>query len=575
MACDALPRHLSIYSLAVVNGLANLSHLCLPIIEIHANLMQSSVQQSLLVWRLDHPFHCYQEHYCSLREFCRPPTLRVLHLSGQPADVVQNDVAYSADIQKNITILASKYASTDDGVIQGLLYVPDLDANDPCVHLESEFIPKSAVRQADLPPSDFNLIALVPWYSPNCTKSYMRAAAADPLRGFITYVPGNSTDKPPAVEDKVWNLHDHGAWTTQSKFPVYAVSGTVGASMMAQLGLYSGNVSSVPYGKNITALYSPSVDDYVRIWTEIHVTTPSTLPTIWVFILVCIAVLIGFVALVSCLMHYVQRRRRSSLQRRVISGEVNLEAMNIKRVRVPIEHVEKFPLFTYNYEPKATSPPASPMTPCPAYTPMHTRDPSRGSDGFRSSTPAPAVSEKALASPTARSTITGITNTSTSTDYQPRCTICLEDYDNRISIIRELPCGHIYHPECIDEYLSENSSLCPQCKASMLPKGYCPQITNAMVRRERAVRRLRGQVTIEEGEMVSGDNWRTNMKKKLFRPSNHPSDAVQETSTRPSPTEETRMRMRSLAGGELDDAQSFDERPAWKRATRTVFPGFG
>lgn len=493
----------------------------------------------------------------------------------QPVDAVQNDIAYSTDVESNITILASKYASTDNGVIQGLLYVPDLDASDPCSQLESDFIPKSVVRQADLPPSDYNLIALVPWYSPNCTRSYMRAVANDPLRGLITYIPSNSTEKPPEVEDSVWSLHDHGAWRTENKFPVYAVSGSVGSSMMAQLALYSGNVSSVPYGENITALYSPSADDYVRIWTEIHITTPNTLPTIWVFILVCIAVLIGFVALVSCLMHYVQRRRRSSLQRRVMSGEVNLEAMNIKRVKVPIEHVEKFPLFTYNYEPKAISPPASPMTPCPAYTPMHTRDTSTGSDGLRSGTAVSTFPEKALASPTARSTITGITNTSTSTDYQPRCTICLEDYDNRISIIRELPCGHIYHPECIDEYLSENSSLCPQCKASMLPKGYCPQITNAMVRRERAVRRLRGQITIEEGEMVSVNNWRTNMKKKLFRPSQRPADAVQTMPTRPSPTAETRMRMRSLARVELDDAQSLDGRPTWKRATRTVFPGFG
>lgn len=487
---------------------------------------------------------------------------------------MQNDIAYSTDIEKNITILTHKYASTDNGVIQGLLYVPDLDAHDPCTQLESAFIPKSVVRQADLPPSDYNLIALVPWYSPNCTRSYMRAAASDPLRGFITYIPGNSTDKPPAVEDSVWSLYDRGAWRTESKFPVYAVSGSVGSSMMAQLALYSGDVNSVPYGENITALYSPSPDDYVRIWTEIHISTPNALPTIWVFILVCIAVLIGFVALVSCLMHCVQRRRRSSLQRRVMSGEVNLEAMNIKRVRVPIEHVDKFPLFTYNYEPKVMSPPASPTTPCPAYTAVHSRDTSRGSDGFRSGTTAPTMFEKALVSPTARSTVTGITNTSTSTDYQPRCNICLEDYENRISIIRELPCGHIYHPECIDEYLSENSSLCPQCKTSMLPKGYCPKITNAMVRRERAVRRLRGQVTIEEGEMASGKNWRTNMKRKLFRPSNRGADAVQTMPTRSSPTVETRMRMRSLAGVEPDDAQSLDGRPTWKRATQTVFPGF-
>lgn len=425
------------------------------------------------------------------------------------------------------------------------------------------------MRQKDLPPADYNLIALVPWYNSTCTRSYLNAAATDPLRGFITYIPDSGSDKPPEVNDKTWSLHDRGAWIQNSKFPVYAVSGSVGASMMTQLSLYSGNVSSVPYGENITALYSPSSDDYVRIWSAIRVTTPSTLPTIWIFILVCIGVLVALVTMVSCLMHNVQRRRRTSLQRRVMSGEVNLEAMNIKRVRVPIEHVEKFPLFTYNYEPKVVSPPSSPYSPI-SPAPVYVRNASKDIEGF-----APTYSEKPLASPTAKSTVTGITNTSTSTDYQPRCNICLEDYDNRVTIIRELPCGHIYHPDCVDEYLSENSSLCPQCKASMLPRGYCPQITNAMVRRERALRRLRGRVTIEDGELESGSTWRNNVQRKLFRPSNTATAAaIQQTPDRYSPTPETRLRMRHMAGDELDDGNSSDGRPAWKNVGRRVFPGF-
>lgn len=483
--------------------------------------------------------------------------------------MLQSAIAYSADIEQNITILASKYASTDNGVIQGLLYVPDLDDSDPCKMMEPQYVPNSAVRQKDLPPADYNLIALVPWYNSTCTRSYLNSASTDPLRGFITYVPDNSSEKPPEVENSIWSLHDRGAWVQTSKFPVYAVSGSVGASMMTHLSLYSGSVSSVPYGENITALYSPSSDDYVRIWSAIHVSTPNSLPTIWIFILVCIGVLVALVAMVSCLMHYIQRRRRISLQRRVMSGDVNLEAMNIKRVKVPIEHVEKFPLFTYNYEPKPVSPPSSPASPRPL-APIHVPGGSRGIDGS-----APMVSEKPLVSPTARSVVTCITQASTSTDYQPRCAICLEDYDNRVTIIRELPCGHIYHPDCIDEYLSENSSLCPQCKASMLPKGYCPQVTNAMVRRERALRRLRGRVTIEDGEMESGSNWRINMKRKLFRPSNTAAAVtVQQIPDRHSPTVETRTRMRNLAGNGLDDGSSSDGRPTWKNVGRRVFPGF-
>lgn len=490
-----------------------------------------------------------------------PPPKSSLTSRRHSANLAQSDITYSDRIGENITILASKYATTQNGVIQGLLYVPDLDEDDPCKQEELQYVPSSAVRQANLPPSDYNLIAIAPWFNPDCTRSYLASASTDPIRGFITYRPGNSSEKPPAVEDRIWSLNDHGAWRQSSKFPIYAISGSAGASMVTQLALYSGNVSSVPYGDNITALYSPSPDDYVRIWSEIQIATPNSLPTIWVFILICIGVFLAFVALVSCFMHYAQRRRRISLEQRVMAGEVNLEAMNIKRVRVPVEHVQKFPLFTYNYESKPTSPPLSPTSP-------RVPDPVRMRDhGDRSQhvTSAQTAFEKDPASPTTKSTMTGLTTNSTSTDYQPRCMICEEDYENRITIIRELPCGHIYHPECIDEFLNENSSLCPQCKASMLPRGYCPSITNEMVRRERAIRRLRGSIVVEDGELEARppNRRRNNLRaKKLFRPSNNAANAVKEPPpSRQSPSAETRLRMRDLAGAGTDGGQSWDGGP--------------
>ncbi|KAK2597028.1 hypothetical protein N8I77_012902 [Diaporthe amygdali] len=502
-----------------------------------------------------------------------------------PSTIIRNitalssDIAYSAEINDNITILSSRYAQTNNGVIQGLLYVPDLDARDPCKAIEPAYVPSTAVRQSHLPPSDYNLIALVPWWNASCTRSYLASAALDPIRGLITYRPDDSIEKPPSVDDEVWNLQDHDAWKTTTKFPVYAVSGAVGSSMMTQLSLYSGNVTSVPYGENISALYNPDADDYVRIWSQIHVATADSLPTIWIFILICVAALFFIVAAISCLMHFVQHKRRVSLQRRVMSGEVNLEAMNIKHVTVPIEHVEKFQLFTYNYEPNANSLPPSPTTPrAPARA--HVRNNSVGIDETITNTSMPTFAEKALPSPTAKSTVTGITAVSTATDYQPACSICSEDYENRVTIIRELPCGHIYHPECIDEFLTSHSSLCPQCKASMLPNGYCPKVTNSMVRRERAIRKLRGHVIIDDSDVESGhaqpDSWRTNVKRKLFRPSNNADNVVQRVPPRQvqAASPEVQLRMRDLAGDEFHDARSVDGQPKWKRATRTLFPGF-
>ena len=75
---------------------------------------------------------------------------------------------------------------------------------------------------------------------------------------------------------------------------------------------------------------------------------------------------------------------------------------------------------------------------------------------------------------------------------QTTCSICLDDFMHDETTVRELPCNHIFHPECIDPFLLNNSSLCPLCKKSVLPPGYCPvQVTNIMVRRERLLRRTR------------------------------------------------------------------------------------
>jgi hypothetical protein len=153
------------------------------------------------------------------------------------------------------------------------------------------------------------------------------------------------------------------------------------------------------------------------------------------------------------------------LRRRVMNGEVNLEALGIKRLTIPLYHIQTFPLFTYNYNPPILSPPTSPRS---------IKSPSRTS--FDSG-PLSASHHRGTRSDRL--------------DYQPTCQICLAEFQSKVTIIRELPCGHIFHPECIDQFLSEMSSLCPLCKASMYPRGHCPKITNSMVRRELGTRRLR------------------------------------------------------------------------------------
>ena len=43
------------------------------------------------------------------------------------------------------------------------------------------------------------------------------------------------------------------------------------------------------------------------------------------------------------------------------------------------------------------------------------------------------------------------------------CVICVDDFTEE-DTVRVLPCDHIFHPQCIDEWLGNHSSLCPLCK---------------------------------------------------------------------------------------------------------------
>lgn len=434
---------------------------------------------------------------------------------------------------------------------------------------------------------NIHLVAFAPWVNDDCSAAYLSAARTTPARAFLFYRPGTGSDSPPPADAEDWHINGGSGWMKRANFPVFAVSGAVGEVVMQHLSLYSGNITEVPYGRNLTNLSLADPADYLRIWTELEVRTPSEGLETWAYILIIIAVLLTVVTFTSLLMHCVQAWRRASLRRRVISGEVNLEAMGIRRLTVPESHIKMFPLFTYCYEPEAMGPPEA--SPPARAARARTQTGARTGNADRG--------DSAMATPAARiDSMSGsdsggqFTASTTTTDYQPICEICLENYQNRVTVIRELPCGHIFHPECIDEFLQEISSLCPVCKASMLPKGYCPKITNSMVRRERAIRKLRGHVEIQDdGENSTpeeppskwtaaknrlvdvarhGTHSSPSTKLKEKRPKHETGESHRSQSQPPSdrapnaghqrgpPTSLARERMRELAGFEPDDEDS-------------------
>lgn len=50
--------------------------------------------------------------------------------------------------------------------------------------------------------------------------------------------------------------------------------------------------------------------------------------------------------------------------------------------------------------------------------------------------------------------------------YLDSCNICLESINNK-KLHRELTCNHVFHPECVDEWLLKCNSTCPTCKAKV------------------------------------------------------------------------------------------------------------
>lgn len=428
----------------------------------------------------------------------------------------QGQLAYEQRIDNNLTTLSTGNTGVYDSLIQGLLYVPDVISVPSCDVQQYDSIPRNVTRRKDLPPANFNLIAIAPWFSSDCTQAYLNSALQSPTKAFIFYKPNNSTNKPQDGDSPVWNLGDGGAWRSNHHFPIFALPGREGQKIITQLSLYSGAISQVPHGEEIQRLYNVHWTTYLRIWTKLTVDKPSSPPATWAFILIVLGALLFVIFIVSVAMHFIQRRNRNSLKRRVQTGEVDLEAMGIKRVTVPASHVTQFPLFTYNAEADLTDLPSSPRSQtAPSSGMKKTRRKKRRGSSNGASDPLGPTAPSVRSIRSKRSNLAG-TGETTATNHQPNCHICLAGFEHRKTIIRELPCGHIFHTECIDEFLIQNSSLCPTCKHCMLPRGYSPKITNGMVRRERALRRLRERVDLEDLYFEAEDSRLKAWGRKLF-----------------------------------------------------------
>ncbi|KAF2627551.1 hypothetical protein BU25DRAFT_410707 [Macroventuria anomochaeta] len=519
----------------------------------------------------------------------------------------------------NIQTLSTKGA--DSGADPyGILYVPEV-FTESCKRNETQHVPANATRIADLPADrNYALIAFAPWYSAQCTIEYFTAARQQSTtKGFLTYLPGDSNAQPPVLNNLAWDLQDGGMWQQDNTFPTYALSSTSGNNVMDQLNLYSGNLSTVPNGDDLGRIFNST--SYVRLWATVSTDSDGTLPSLWVFLVIVLAVLIAAIGTTSLCMHILQRRRRNALRQRVLDGEVDLEALGVKRLTVSQAVLDKLPIITYTAGPSdAEKPPEAP----PAALSL-----------------APGVDAETgpKTSPLARRPSAPTASTTNNVAFsQPTCPICIDDFEPNETQVRELPCRHMFHPDCIDTFLLRNSSLCPMCKRSVLPAGACPvKITNIMVRRERHIARMRARsawsaahggvappVSVTMGGQARGafgSIGRAVTGRRIFsapeRPQNRPADIEMGSTTTarpvapspqpvssvptaphpvsastnpqdceppPTPTQNRRewARQRALnllgnrhAPTEVDALeQEENARPKWRRALNKVFPGF-
>jgi hypothetical protein len=185
------------------------------------------------------------------------------------ADPVQESLSFYFPESGNIRTLSTTDASSGTE-ISGLLYTP-VPSTTLCPQWPL-YVPKNAT-QVVLPRATFGFVALAPWISSNCTLAYLAAVRQDPIRSFVFYLPGNSTNIPPLANDPTWALGDGGKWKSTNRFPVYAISSNSGNQIMSQLSLYTGNLTSVPNGHELANIYSPS--DYIRLALQIEICTST------------------------------------------------------------------------------------------------------------------------------------------------------------------------------------------------------------------------------------------------------------------------------------------------------------
>ncbi|PTU23292.1 hypothetical protein P175DRAFT_0165850 [Aspergillus ochraceoroseus IBT 24754] len=441
---------------------------------------------------------------------------------------VNGSATFHIVLDGTIQTLSAENAPAN-GPIKGLLFVPTLESQDSCSDTTAPYIPANVTRLQDVASFGYQTIGLAPWVTPNCTLSFLSASQQAGSKALVFFLPSSEDSKPPAADDPTWFLGDGDEWNNIFQHPIYAIPGPAGSTLMEQLSWYSGNGTYPQNSSNSSITSSQNTEWDLRLFTVIDLEkAEKKAPSLWGFILAILGTILVLCIILLLVYQLIQKRRRETLQRRIEAGETDFEQYGLNQIKVPRDFLTTLPIYVYpdlsglakdNLSQERLSTSDTPrrsddeiateheqpevQKETETKTDIQTVNPSsieklktqaswnvdQGSKTVEiklDSLPPPSSPSES----TLRATITEYQlpypkHENRLSHSQTTCAICLDDFVPASSTVRELPCGHIYHPDCIDMSLTQSSSLCPLCKKSVLPPGYYPMpMTNILYRRD-------------------------------------------------------------------------------------------
>ncbi|QQK39644.1 Zinc finger, RING/FYVE/PHD-type [Penicillium digitatum] len=404
---------------------------------------------------------------------------------------VEENVAYRFVLDRKVQTISSN-SIPKDGLVSGLLFVPSLEPHDPCYDITASSVPSNVTRYEDVSDFGYPLVGLAPWVTAECSVSFLSAAQKAGTHAMIFFQPSdNETGIPPDSKDSRWAMKDGDKWRMENNYPVYAISGPAGTSLINDLSWYSKATrdNKIYNSTKKLALQTDTNRLFARIETGEETATSST--SVWSFVLAIAGTVLMLSIILIIIYRLVLRKRRAQLQRRVNAGQVDIEALALNQMTAPQEIVNKMPLYTY-LEIKPPTEATLLRDDTSASSIEH--DSGKKTNSSLPNEETHTRDDSGIQKPEAAMIKPG-QNDSCRSKYrlshtQTTCAICLDDFVVGSSTVRELPCGHIFDSACIDPFLTQNCCLCPLCKKSVLPAGsYYISVTNEMVEREHRLRR--------------------------------------------------------------------------------------